>query len=80
MARGKQDDEAGKAAVVAAAGGEPQVIASFSGGYVQVAGWIDEDRLLLQTYQNDVASLWVVRRDGSALSRLVDGIFVGLID
>ncbi len=79
VARGKQDDEAGKAAVVPAAGGDPQVIASFSGGYVQVAGWIDEDHLLLQTYQNDQASLWEVRRDGSALARLADGIFINLI-
>ncbi len=79
VARGKQDDEAGKAAVVPAAGGDPQVIASFSSGYVQVAGWLDEDRLLLQTYQNDQASLWEVRRDGSALAKLVDGIFINLI-
>ncbi len=79
VARGKQDDEAGKAAVVPAAGGDPQVIASFSGGYVQVAGWVDEDRLLLQTYQNDLASLWEVRRDGSALAKLADGIFIGLV-
>ncbi len=78
-ARGKQDDEAGKAAVVPAAGGDPQVIASFSGGYVQVAGWLDEDRLLLQTYQNDQVSLLQVRRDGSALAKLVDGIFINLI-
>jgi Tol biopolymer transport system component len=79
VARGNRDDEAGKAAVVSSAGGEPQVIASFSGGYVQVAGWIDEDTLLLQTYQNDLASLWEVRRDGSALSKLADGIFIGVI-
>ncbi len=79
VARGKQDDEAGKAAVVPSAGGEPQVIASFNGGYVQVAGWIDEDRLLLQSYQSDTASLWEVRRDSSALAKLVDGIFIGMI-
>ncbi len=79
VARGKQDDEAGKAAVVPAAGGDPQVIASFSGGYVQVAGWIDNDRLLLQTYQSDQAGIWEVRRDGSGLARLADGIFIGLI-
>ncbi len=79
VARGQQDNEAGKAAVVPSSGGDPQVIASFEGGYVQVAGWVDEDRLLLQTFQNDVASLWEVRRDGSALSKLVDGVFVGLI-
>ncbi len=77
VARGQQDNEAGKAAVVPAEGGQPQVIASFSGGYVQVVGWVDEDRLLLQSYQNDQASLLEVKRDGSALAKLADGIFVG---
>ncbi len=79
VARGQQDNESGKAAVVPAAGGEPQAIATFDKGYVHVAGWIDEDTLLLESFQNNGASLWEVGRDGSAMAKLADGFYVGEI-
>ena len=77
VARGQPDNEVGKAAVVPAAGGQPQVIATFSGGYVHVAAWIAENRLLLESIQNDGSSIWTVNRDGSGLVKVADGSYVG---
>ena len=78
-ARGQMDNEAGKAAVIPAAGGQPQVIASFNNGYVRVVAWVDEDRLLLQSVQNDQGILWIINRDSSNLVKLADGFFAGTI-
>lgn len=79
VARGQQDNESGKAAVVAAAGGQPQVIGTFNGGYVHVVAWVDENRLLLESFQNDQGSVWLVNRDGSGLVKLADGFYVGTV-
>jgi hypothetical protein len=73
-AKNEPENEAGKVALVPAAGGEPKVLASFANGFASVAGWIDEDHILLETYQG----IYVIKRDGSDLTKLVDGFFIGL--
>ena len=55
------------------------MIATFANGYVQVADWIDEDRLLLESYQSDIPIIWLINHDGSGLTKLRDGFYVGLL-
>lgn len=79
-ARGQMDNETGKVAILPASGlGAPNVITSFANGYVQVADWVDEDHLLLESYQSDIPTIWLINRDGSGLTKLEDGFYVGLL-
>jgi len=78
-ARHEPDNEAGKIALLPAAGGDPKVLASFANGFADVNSWIDEDHILLSTYQGDQPQIWVINRDGSGLATLVNGYFIGLI-
>jgi hypothetical protein len=79
VARSEPDNEAGQVVVVPAAGGEPKVIASFGKGYVHVVDWIDDDTLLLESYQSEVPILWTIKRDSSGLVKIGDGSYIGLI-
>jgi hypothetical protein len=79
VARSEPDNELGKAMLVPAAGGTPTVLAAFSTGYVEVSAWVDEDRLLIEHIDGDIPSVWLVKRDGTGLSKLADGYFVGIL-
>ncbi len=77
VARSEPDNETGQVIIVPAAGGEPKVIASFGKGYVHVVDWINEDTLVLESYQSETPTLWVIQRDSSGLAKIGDGFYVG---
>ena len=73
------DDELGKVVVVPVDGSAaPRVIAEVNGIYT-VEGWYDNDNFLVT--RSDVISnaqtIWQINRDGSVVTQLVDGQFLG---
>lgn len=85
VARAEMDNERGQVAVVPVDGSAaPLVVADFEGGIFHVAGWMDENTLLIVKTDftlgySDNTSIWKVNRDGTGLTMLTTGDFVGFM-
>jgi len=80
--RANPDSEFGQVVVAPVDGSNaPRVIASFEGGYYQVLGWLDENTLILRLFPitAGTSGVWKINIDGSGLTKLADGVFVGFI-
>ena len=85
LARGNPDDERGWIAVGDSAGGVSQlVLTGDAGSYYSVLGWLDDQTLLVQSISINDASkgnqLFSVGADGSDLTKLADGMLLGILD
>lgn len=61
-------------------GGTHVVAESAPGEWFSVVAWLWDDRLILQPHSADPAvwpAVWSVRTDGSELTKLADGVFLG---
>ncbi len=84
VARGEYDHEYGQVAVAPVDGSAaPLVVTAYGPGYYHVAGWINDQTLLLERYDfsggGDSTSLWIVNLDGSGLAQVASGSFRGFI-
>ncbi len=81
-ARNNPEDEAGQALLSPVDGSRaPLVLFNDSANAPHVVGWADEDTVLIQTFSRFeyAGEIWRVQRDGTRLTRLTDGIFIGFI-
>ncbi len=85
LARGEQDNEQGWVAVTGLSGGSSVVMTSQVGSYYTVAGWLDDQTLLVQsTNLTDcspycASELWTVGMDGSNPQKVADGSFFAAV-
>ncbi len=80
--RNNPDDEAGQVLLAPVDGSlAPQVLFNDSGNAPHVMGWIDEDTILIQTFSRFeyAGEIWRVQRNGTRLTRLSEGIFIGFM-
>jgi hypothetical protein len=61
------------------------IVTSEPGEWFSVAGWLSDDRLVLQSHSADPSgrhwpAVWTVRADGSGLVKLADGTFLAKFD
>jgi len=86
LAKGQQDSEQGWIAVSDnTSGGSKMILASQAGSYYTVAGWLDDQTLLVQStnpldcspYCKSV--LWTLRADGSEAQPAAEGSFLAAI-
>jgi hypothetical protein len=66
-------------------GGSKLIVTSPPGEYFTIVGWLNTDRLLLQSNQstcnpNCGSSVWMVNIDGTGLSKVADGTFLTLVN
>jgi hypothetical protein len=54
------------------------VAKSAANDYYEVAAWLTNDTNLLQSH-GEKPALWSVHADGTNLTRLTDGIYVGIV-
>ena len=84
LAKGDPNDEQGWVAVSdGLSGGSKLIMTGKPGGYFTVAGWVNADTLLLQSNQlmcnpTCTNSLWIVKIDGSGLTKIADGMFLAI--
>lgn len=79
VARGNADNENGKLVVVPSSGSPVKVIQEVKGGYFNVLGWVDSERILFIRYIQDGGTIFIVNRDGSNLMKIADGYSIGMI-
>ncbi|HEX9091320.1 MAG TPA: NBR1-Ig-like domain-containing protein, partial [Anaerolineales bacterium] len=85
LAKGEQDKEQGWVAITSLNGGSKVILTSQSGSYFTVAGWLDDQTLLVQaTNLLDCSpfcksELWTVKIDGSEAQKVADGSFLAVI-
>jgi hypothetical protein len=75
------DDELGKVVVVPVDGSAaPQIIAEQIGTFT-VEGWLDENSFLVTRSDiiSNISTIWRMNRDGSDITQLTDGQFLGFI-
>jgi hypothetical protein len=78
LARREPDNEKGWVAVSdSLSGGSKAVAQSPANDYYEVAAWLDENTLLLQSHGQQPA-VWTVGTDGSNLNKLADGIYLAV--
>ncbi len=86
LAKGDPNAEQGWVAVSdGLSGGSKLIVTGKPGEYFTVAGWLNADTLLLQSNQlmcNPTCTnwLWAVKVDGSGLTRVADGTFLGMME
>jgi len=79
IARGEDpNNEAGRVLVVLSRGEDPLAIASITNGYFSDLAWVDEERLIVGSWQGDAASVQLLGIDG-AMAPLASGSLVGLM-
>jgi len=66
-------------------GGSKLIVTGQPGEYFTVAGWLNADTLLLQSNSLTcnppcTGSLWTVKVDGSGLTHITDGTFLGMME
>lgn len=81
VARSNPEDEAGNVVVVPGdLSTEPVSILSVGENRAPyIHGWLDEDTILFATNTMDTGQVWRIRRDGSALTLLAQGQFMGML-
>lgn len=81
VARSNPEDEAGNVVVVPAdLSAEPASILHVGENRAPyVHGWLDEDTILFAANHMDTGQVWRIRRDGSGLTLLAEGIFIGMV-
>lgn len=85
LAKGDPNDEQGWVAVSdGLSGGSKLIVTGKPGEYFTVAGWLNADTLLLQSNQlmcnpTCTNSLWMVKIDGSGLTKIADGTFLAIV-
>ena len=75
------DDELGKVVVVPSNGSAaPRIIAEQQGTFT-VEGWLDENSFLVtrSDFISNLSTIWRMNRDGSDITQLTDGQFLGFI-
>lgn len=80
--RNNPDDEAGQVLLAPVDGSTaPVSLYTDSLNAPHVLGWMDEDAILFQTYGRFDYSgeIWRVQRDGTRVTRLTEGIFIGFV-
>lgn len=80
--RNNPDDEAGQVLLAPVDGSlAPQVLFNDPANAPHVMGWVDEDTILIQTFSRFeyTGEVWRVQRDGTRLTRLSEGIFIGFV-
>ncbi|MFN7035524.1 MAG: TolB family protein [Bellilinea sp.] len=80
--RNNPDDEAGQALLAPVDGSlTPQILFNDPANAPHVLGWMDENTILIQTYSRFeyAGEIWSVQRDGTRLTRLSEGIFIGFV-
>lgn len=85
LAKHNPDDEQGWVAIGSSSGGTAKIIlTSDPGNYYYVLGWLDDQTLLVQSYTlgspSGVNQVLTVSADGSLVTKVVDGIFLTVID
>lgn len=78
-ARTNPESEYGRLVVVPASGAPVQVIDEVNGGYFNVLGWVDEQRLLYMRHAGDQGTVFIINSDGSGLRKVANGLAAGLI-
>lgn len=79
VARGNPEKEVGKLVTMPSSGAPVKIIHEVSGGYINVLGWVDSERILFIRYLSDKGTIFVVNKDGSELVKVADGMFAGMI-
>jgi len=85
LAKSEQDKEQGWVAITSLNGGSQVILTSPVNSYYTVAGWLDDQTLLVQTTNPLDCSpfckseLWTVKIDGSEAQKVADGSFVAAI-
>ena len=85
LARGEQDNEQGWVALTGLNGGSSVILTSPVGIYYSIAGWLDDQTLLVQSTNPLDCSplckseLWTVKSDGTEAQKVVDGSFLAAI-
>jgi hypothetical protein len=80
LARGNPDAEEGWAAVSDGLTGVSRLVATApQGTYFQVAGWLDGNTMLLQSW-GATPGVWVVKVDGNGLTKIADGVYHGIVN
>ncbi len=80
--RNNPEDEAGQVLLAPVDGSlAPQVLFNDPANAPHVMGWIDENTLVIQTFSRFeyAGEIWRVQRDGTRLTRLTEGIFIGFV-
>lgn len=86
LAKGDPGNEQGWVAVSdSLSGGSKLIVTGKPGEYFTIAGWLNADTLLLQSNQlmcntTCTNSLWIVKVDGSGLTKIADGTFLTLME
>jgi len=86
LAKGDPNAEQGWVAVSDSLSGPSKLVVTGKlGEHFTVAGWLNADTLLLQTHRltcnpTCTSSLWVVKVDGSGLTHIADGTFLGMME
>lgn len=80
--RNNPDEEAGQVLLAPVDGSlAPQVLFNDSANAPHVMGWVDENTIVIQTFSRFeyAGEIWRVQRDGTRLTRLTEGIFIGFV-
>lgn len=80
--RNNPEDEAGQVLLAPVDGSlAPQVLFNDSANAPHVMGWVDEDTIVIQTYSRfeSAGEIWRIQRDGTRLTRLTEGFFIGFV-
>jgi hypothetical protein len=85
LGKNNPDDEQGWVAIGSITGGTAKIIlTSEPDNYYNVIGWLDDQTLLVQTYTvgspNGANQVLAVSADGSTVTKIIDGIFLTVID
>jgi len=80
IARGEDpNNEAGRVLVVLSRGEDPLAIASITDGYFSDLAWVDEERLIVGSWQGEVANVHLLGLDGT-MAPVGIGSLVGLME
>lgn len=79
IAKGNADAETGKLVVVPSGGSPVNIISAVDKAYINVLGWVDNERIAFIRYANAGATIFIVNKDGKNLVKIADGDFAGLI-
>ncbi|GAP11932.1 hypothetical protein BECAL_03131 [Bellilinea caldifistulae] len=80
--RNNPEDEAGQVLLAPVDGSlTPQVLFDDPANAPHVMGWVDENTIVIQTFSRFeyAGEVWRVQRDGTRLTRLTEGIFIGFV-
>ncbi len=82
VARSNPENERSQVVIAPVNGSSaPQALQTMEGGNYSILGWISEDTFLFAQYlmNDNQSTIWKINRDGSGLTQLANGYFLGML-